>query len=360
MQDNRKEEKMNYFHSKRSGRFWGVLLGLSAVLAFIGVSNVCAAEILVYTALEDDELAIYMKDWEAKYPDIKANIVRDSTGIVTAKLLAEKDNPRADLIWGVSATSLLVCDQVGMLIGYNPKGIEKLKPAFFDQKNKEAHWTGLKAYMTGFVGNTIEMEAKGLKMPQSYADLLDPMYKGYLVMPNPASSGTGFLTVSAILQIMGEDAGWAYLDKLHQNIAVYTHSGSKPAKMAGKGEYPIGISFAYRGFKQKSSGEPVIVAFPKEKSGWEVEANGLIKKPKIKKEAKIFLDWAISNDAYVMYSKVYPIIGSTAVQVTVPDGYPQDPTTQLIDNDFDWAARNRAAILKEWTKRYDGKSEPKS
>ena len=85
------------------------------------------------------------------------------------------------------------------------------------------------------------MKAKNLDMPQSYADLLKPMYKGYLVMPNPASSGTGFLTVSAILQIMGQEKGWDYLDQLHENIAMYTHSGSKPAKMAGKGEFPIGI-----------------------------------------------------------------------------------------------------------------------
>jgi iron(III) transport system substrate-binding protein len=350
---------MKFIRTKTLWRYLGIVLGLAVASAFIGVSGAVAGEILVYTALEDDELAVYMKDWEAKHPDIKVDIVRDSTGIVTAKLLAEKDNPRADLIWGVSATSLLVCDQVGMLAGYNPKGIENLKPAFYDQKNKEAHWTGLKAYMTGFVGNTIEMKAKGLKLPQSYADLLDPMYKGQLVMPNPASSGTGFLTVSAILQIMGEEQGWAYLDKLHENIAVYTHSGSKPAKLAGKGEYPIGISFAYRGFKQKSSGEPVVVGFPKEKSGWEVEANGLIKKPRIKPEAKTFLDWAISDDAFKMYVKVYPIIGSKVVPVTVPDGYPKDPALQLIDNDFDWAAMNRAAILKEWTARYDSKSEAK-
>ncbi len=354
---------MNPFRNQPTSRsvfrLFSWSLGICMILTLVGFSNLFANEILVYTALEDDELAIYLKDWEAKHPDIKAKVVRDSTGIVTAKLLAEKDNPQADVIWGVSATSLLVCDQAGMLAGYNPKGIENLKPEFFDQKNKEAHWTGLKAYMTGIVGNTIELKTKGLKLPQSYADLLDPMYKGHLVMPNPASSGTGFLTVSAILQIMGEEKGWAYLDKLHENIAVYTHSGSKPAKMAGKGEYPIGISFAYRGFKQKSKGEPVETAFPKEKSGWEVEANGLIKKPNIKPEAKTFLDWAISDDAFKMYRKIFPIIGSKAVPVDVPDGYPKDPTTQLIKNDFDWAARNRAAILKEWTKRYDGKSLPK-
>jgi iron(III) transport system substrate-binding protein len=340
-------------------RYLGVVLALAVAGAFVGTVKANAGDLVVYTALEDDELAVYTKDWEAKHPDIKLKIVRDSTGIVTAKLLAEKDNPQADVVWGTAATSLLVCDQVGMLTGYTPKGAENFKPGFYDMKNKEAHWVGIKAYMTGIVGNTIEMEKLGIALPMSYADLIKPEYKGYIVMPNPASSGTGFLTVSAILQIMGEKAGWEYLDKLDQNIAVYTHSGSKPAKMAGKGEFPIGISFAYRGFKQKAAGEPVAIAFPTEKSGWELEANALIKKPKIKPETKVFLDWAVSDDAMKMYAKVYPIINSTTVPVTVPEGYPADPATQLIKNDFDWAAMNRDAILKEWTKRYDSKSEAK-
>ncbi len=318
-----------------------------------------AKDLLVYTALEDDELAIYKKQFKIDHPEINLKIVRDSTGIVTAKLLAEKDNPRADVIWGLSVTSVLVCDNVGMLTGYSPKGLDRFHKGFFDDKNKQAHWVGLKAYMTGFVGNTIEMKKLGLTMPQSYADLIKPEYKGYLVMPNPASSGTGFLTVSAFLQLMGEKKAWDYMDKLHQNIAVYTHSGSKPAKLAGKGEYPIGISFAYRGFKQKAKGEPVVVAFPKEGSGWDLEANALIKKPRIKKEAKVFLDWAISDTMFKHYSKVYPIIAKKGIKVVVPEGYPKDPTKQLIKNDFYWAAKNRARILKEWIKRYDSKSLPK-
>jgi iron(III) transport system substrate-binding protein len=178
-------------------------------------------------------------------------------------------------------------------------------------------------------------------------------------MPNPASSGTGFLTVSAILQVMGEEKAGEYMDQLHENIAMYTHSGSKPAKMAGKGEFPIGISFAYRGFKQRDKGEPVVVAFPAEGSGYEVEANALMKKPRIKKEAKVFLDWAISDEAMAMYAKVYPIV-ATDIAVEAPDGWPADPMSVLIDNDLMWAAKNRKAILKEWIRRYDSKSAPKN
>jgi iron(III) transport system substrate-binding protein len=349
---------MNALNSKNRGHFFGVILGLVALMTVLGFSSLYAGDLLVYTALEDDELAVYIPAFKKAHPDINLNIVRDSTGIVTAKLLAEKDNIQADVVWGTAATSLLICNDLGMLQGYNPKGIEKVRKGMKDGQDDPVRWVGIKAYVTGIVGNTIEMKAKGLVMPQSYADLIKPMYKGQIVMPNPASSGTGFLTVSAILQVMGEEKGWDYMDQLHENIAQYTHSGSKPAKMAGKGEFPIGISFAYRGFKQRADGEPVVIAFPKEGSGFEVEANALMKKARIKKEAKIFLDWAISDEAMAMYAKVYPIV-ATDIKVEAPDGWPADPMSVLIDNDLQWAAKNRKRILNEWIKRYDSKSAPK-
>lgn len=334
----------------------------TTALAAIFMAATCFAqqkEIVVYTALEDDELAVYTKDWAEKNPDIKLKIVRDSTGIVTAKLLAEKANPQADVVWGTAATSLLLCDQNGMLEPYAPAGVEKIKPEFKDAKNKVPHWVGIKAWMTAVVCNTIEMDKLKLPYPQTMDDLLNPKYKGLITMPNPASSGTGFLTVSAVLQMKGEKAGWEYLDKLNDNIAFYTHSGSKPAKLAGKGECVMGISFDYRGVKQKLSGEPVKTVFPKDGSGWDLEANALIKKKDIKPEAKKFLDWAISAGMMKMYSKYYPVVANGEIPEIKDSDYPKDPVKQLIKNDFDWAAANREKILTEWTKRYDSKSEPK-
>lgn len=329
---------------------------LAAITVAMSTLSAKAAEINVYTALEDDELTVYVPAFAKAHPDIKLNIIRDSTGIITARLLAERENPVADVVWGTAATSLLVCEELGMLAPYDPKGVEKIRKGMKDEINSPAHWVGIKAWETGIVGNTIEMKAKGLAMPKSYADLADPKYRGALVMPNPASSGTGFLTVSAILQLMGEEKGWAYLDKLHENMAMYTHSGSAPAKMAGKGEFPIGISFAYRGFKQRAAGEPVEVAFPSEGAGYDVESNALIRKPRVNPAAKTFLDWAISEEAMRMYAKSYPVI-AVELDVPLPEGWPKDPMAVLIKNDLTWAAKNRQRILDEWTRRYDGKSQ---
>lgn len=311
----------------------------------------------IYTAIEDDQLKQYLPSFKKQYPDITLNIVRDSTGVMTAKLLAEKDNPQADLVWGLAATSLLILDSKNMLEAYAPKGVDKVFPEFKDSR-KTPHWVGIDVWETGVIVNTIEIKAKGLKLPESYADLIKPEYKGLITMPHPASSGTGFLTVSAFIQLFGEKKAWEYMEKLHNNIAVYTHSGSKPAKMAGTGEYPVGISFGYRGIMQKSKGEPVETIFPKEGAGWDLEANALMKKKEIKEAAKLFLDWAISKEAMDEYNKNYSII-TVPSNNPIPVGYPKDGKSHLIKNDLKWAAKNRDVILAKWDSKFGAKAEKK-
>jgi iron(III) transport system substrate-binding protein len=347
-------------------------LALSAFIAailFLGgckeekqalAQNQNSGSITVYTALEDELVTEYLQSFSKNYPDIKVNIVRESTGIITARLMAEKDNPQADAVWGTAASSMLVLDERGQLEPYSPEGIERILPQFKSGKPVPT-WVGIDAWETAFIINTVEIEKLGLKAEdiKSYQDLLLPQLKGRIAMSNPNSSGTGFLTVAGALQLNGKDseAGWDYLSKLHENVDQYVHSGSKPAKMAAAGETVIGVSFGYAGISQKAKGAPVIVVFPIEGSGWDMEANALIKKKNINPAAKTFLDWAISDEAMDSYKKNYPII--TTGKGGSYDGFSSDPIKQLIENDFAWTAGNRDAILSKWMGLFDGKSEKK-
>lgn len=312
-------------------------------------------EITVYTALEDELVTTYLADFNAKYPDVKVNIVRESTGIITAKLVAEKDNPQADVVWGTAASSMMILDDMGALRGYAPEGVDRILPEFKSEK-AEPTWVGIDAWETAIIVNTTEAEKLGLPEIKSYQDLLDPKLKGHIVMSNPNSSGTGFLTVSALLQLNGKDsdAGWDYMEALHENVGQYVHSGSKPAKMAAAGECAVGISFGYAGISQKLKGAPVEVIFPEEGSGWDLEANSLIAKDEINPAAYTFLDWAISDSAMALYKENYPII--TVSGVGEYEGYEGNPIDQLIDNDFSWVAANREQILSTWMEKFDGKS----
>ena len=320
-----------------------------------------SGEITVYTALEDEQVSDYLAKFNETYPDITVNVVRESTGIITAKLIAEKDNPQADLVWGTAASSMMVLDDMGALEPYEPEGCDRILPQFKSDKEVPT-WVGIDAWETAFVVNTEELKKLGMEPEEikSYEDLLDPRLKGQIVMSNPNSLGTGFLTVSAILQLKGKDseAGWDYLDQLHENIAQYVHSGSKPAKMAASGECAVGISFGYAGISQRDKGAPVEVIFPEEGSGWDLEANALMKKEEINPAAYTFLDWAISDEAMDLYRVNYPIV--TVENTGTYEGYDSNPLDQLIDNDFSWAAENRENILNEWMEKYDSKSEAES
>lgn len=320
-----------------------------------------SGEITVYTALEDEQVSDYLAKFNETYPDITVNVVRESTGIITAKLIAEKDNPQADLVWGTAASSMMVLDDMGALEPYEPEGCDRILPQFKSDKEVPT-WVGIDAWETAFVVNTEELKKLGMEPEEikSYEDLLDPRLKGQIVMSNPNSSGTGFLTVSAILQLKGKDseAGWDYMDQLHENIAQYVHSGSKPAKMAASGECAVGISFGYAGISQRDKGAPVEVIFPEEGSGWDLEANALMKKEEINPAAYTFLDWAISDEAMDLYRVNYPIV--TVENTGTYEGYDSNPLDQLIDNDFSWTAENRENILNEWMEKYDSKSEAES
>ena len=330
-----------------------------AVVALLAGSVLAKTTLTVYTALEAEELEPLRKAFVAEYPDLDIAWVRDSTGIITAKILAEIDagNPKADIFLGTSATSLLVVDSKGMLLPYAPKGLDKLDARFRDSRNPP-HWVGIDAYAAVICYNTIEAKKFNLPKPSSWQDLLNPVYKNYLVMPNPSSSGTGFLTVSSWLQLMGEDGAWKYMDALHQNMERYTHSGSKPCRLAAAGEVPIGISFAFRGAKLKQKGAPLDLVVPTEGVGWEVEASGILKTSKKIEAAKKLMDWHISLAAMKVYNKFLPILAIPEVAEPV-EHFPPNTMERMIDNDFGWAADNRKRILGEWQKRYDTKSEPK-
>jgi iron(III) transport system substrate-binding protein len=344
----------------RSAGFRFFALAVSALCATLTGRAADAAEMLtVYTAFENEQLQPYKKAFEAAHPDIQIQWVRDSTGIITARLLAEKAKPQADVIWGLAASSLLLLDRDRLLEAYAPAGLENLKPKFRSAKNPPT-WVGNDAWMAAVCFNTIEAEKKGLPKPASWQDLLNPVYKGQLVMPNPASSGTGFLSVSGWLQQMGEAQGWAYMDKLNENIAAYTHSGSKPCKQAAAGEYALGISIEYTGASLKTKGAPIETILPAPGSGWDMEATAIVRGTDQLAAAKKLADFAASKTANELYNTFYAVVAYQGMTKDIPN-YPANAEAMMIpNNDFDWAAVNRERILAEWTKRYDSKSEPKN
>src|SRR3989304_6972243 len=201
---------------------WMVLLISLLIGLFLSASVIAKDKVTVYTSLETDEIVEYLKAARTDLPDLDIDIIRLSTGELGARMLAEKDNPQADCIWGWAVTNTEQFVPLGMLEPYKAKGVEKLEKRFVHPQH---YYAGIDMYIAAFCVNTKVMKEKGLPMPKGWNDLLDPKFKGLIAMPNPAASGTGFLQISSILQMYGakegKEDGWEFLKKLDQNMGQY-------------------------------------------------------------------------------------------------------------------------------------------
>jgi iron(III) transport system substrate-binding protein len=343
----------------RIARLAATLTAVASLGLAAGLAQAQRTELTVYTALETDQLKAYEAGFKQANPGIDIKWVRDSTGVITAKLLAEKANPQADVVMGVAASSMALFNRNGMLEPYRPLNLDAIMSQYRDKANPPA-WVGMDVWGTTICFNTVEAAKRGIPKPETWKDLTKPIYKGQIVMPNPASSGTGFFKVVAWLNLFGDDngkgGGWKYMDALHENIAQYTHSGSRPCAMAGAGEFVVGLSFEYRANTTKARGAPIDLVFPKEGLGWDLEAVAIHKGTKKLDAAKKLVDWATSKDAMLLYGKNFAITAQPGVAAPLAN-IPKDYESRLVKTDFNQMADIRERVLAEWTKRYNAKTE---
>jgi iron(III) transport system substrate-binding protein len=339
---------------RRSLVLTGLALGLGLSLPAEAQQR---TRLTVYTALENEQLAPFKQAAEAAVPGIEIAWVRDSTGIITARLLAERANPRADLVWGLSVFSLLQLEALDMLEPYTPRGAEALR-ANMRSDRSPLTWTGMDAFVSAVCFNTVVAQQRGLPRPTSWADLLDPRFRGQVAMPNPNSSGTGFLTIAGWMGAMGEGGAWDYMTRLHDNVQVYTHSGSAPCNNAARGEYAVGLSFDMRSVALKNQGAPIDIIIPTDGVGFDLEATAILRGTRNAEAARRLADFAVSRPAMELYGRYYALLALPGVEPTVR-GYPAEFATRLVNADFAAIASQRERILREWAQRFDGKSAPR-
>lgn len=325
-----------------------LLVALGLFCWLMAVPAQAATEVTVYTASEPELLQPYTKAFHEAYPDITIKWVRDSAGPILARLLAEKDAPRADAIFGLSLSAVLTLAQYDLFVPYTPQEVDQITPAMRDT-SAAPFWTPMNAWGAAICINKPELEKHKLPMPESWADLADPVYKGHIVMPTPVSSGTALLAINGWRHSMGEEKAWEYMQALHGNIKMYVHSGCKPCQMTAQGEAIIGIASdtCVRPLLQRKA--PIGVVIPKEGVGWDTEIAAVVKTglpdgdPR-REAAKKVVDFAASK----------PVSKLAAENAYIParsdcmSDEAKQQQARFLPVDFAKAAANRDAIITKW------------
>ncbi|MDY6866741.1 MAG: ABC transporter substrate-binding protein [Chloroflexota bacterium] len=282
-----------------------------------------------------------------KATGIKVEYLTMSSGEVITRLMAEKANPQTDIWFGGGSDAFIQAVDEGLLEAYKSPYLENVDPAFRDE---DGFWTGISLVVVGFLGNTERLADKGLELPLTWADLANSAYLNELMASNPNTSGTAYTMVSGILQMLGEDEGWAFLDEMYANIPYLEKSGSAPGKAALAGEYSLGIVPDPHNLPLNNPNAPLVSVFPEDGVLAWPSPVAIVKGGKHPNNAKIFIDWCLSPEGQKVLMVASPRVPTTDVETI--EGVPSLDDLNLIAYDAIYWGTERERVLEEFNQRY--------
>lgn len=302
-------------------------------------------EIEVYTHNDSEEMQDLVADMEEE-TGIKANVLRLSSGEGWSRMESEAPNFGADMQWGMLHSMALKAEREDFLEPYDSPTWDDVPDEFKDEDGK---WYGWSYWFNLIAVNKDLMEEKGLDTPESWEDLTDPQYEGEIVLPDPGTSGTAYLFVSTIMQIMGEDEAWDYFDKLNDNVAQYAKSGDAPAQMVSQGEYAVGITWDQAVFNRIDEGYPLEAIIPSEGIGYDLDVVWMFKDAENREAVEEVIDYIGSEKGMQSSAEHRSMVTKPGIE-----GTDEDIEEFLIDYDAEWAEENRDRIMEEWRSRFSG------
>lgn len=322
-----------------------LVLALAMCAMCVGCGNSGDKQVVnILSANYEEQIALQLDYLQGLFPEAEINITYMSSGKLAAKVQAEGQETEADILLSLSSGYANSLKNEGLLRAYTPQ--TKYKSAYADPEHiilPNGVWAG------AILVNTTELEKLGLPEPHSYKDLLDPQYKGHIVMSNPNSSSTGYFFLHGILNLYGEQEGWAYFDALNENIMLYGESGSIPSSMVEKGEAVIGLGIDYEGMNLAAAGKPVKVIFAQEGAPYDYDTALLVNR---KQEPSDFVLEVMAAITSVEGNAVFNNYNLAVLEGASDRGsYPAD--FSLLDMTGITDADIKAANSAKWGERYE-------
>ena len=317
---------------KRSVKLVCLLL---SVLLLAGVFSACgqkkAQKLVVYAALNEDEMNSFIEKFKAD-TGIEIEVILGGAGEVSARVLAEKDSPNADVLVGGSVDVYEPLAKEGLFVAYDSPNNDVLDTRFNDPNG---FWQGWYMGVLGVVINRDRFDAElkplGLEYPKTWDDLLDERYKNVFVTSNPVTAGGGYIFAACQIFRLGEAGAWEYFKALDQNVHHYYKGAGDCISPVATGEFIVGMSWVHDIYKQVKAGYPIDVVIPEE-TAFEIGGVAVVKGGKNTENAKKFVDWLLTQEVGAMNttnSNRY----SVRADVASPEGLPLLDEVNLVAYD---------------------------
>ena len=285
-----------------SSIFLLILISLSSQLTFAD-ETLPNNELIVYVNFHEEE-AKRLLDLFSYQTDIDYTYLKMTSQNTNKRVINERENPRADIILGGPADNHQFLADMNLLKKYNSAESANIPKQFKSDAN---FWTGIYLGPISIAVNEGLWQKKfsniALEKPKRFTDLLNPAFKGQIVMPDPHTSGTAFTFIASIIQLWGKDKAKNYFKGLDKNVALYTENGFTPARMTALGDYMIAVNFLHDQKLMLRNGFNLSYNIPP-LAGWEIGCVSIIKDSPNPKAAEKFIDYILSKEAALLHQEL--------------------------------------------------------
>ncbi|MFL9675381.1 ABC transporter substrate-binding protein [Pseudomonas marginalis] len=293
-------------------------------------------------------------DWGTQLKAIAAStgvqvpLDNKNSGQSLAQLVAEKAAPVADVVY-YGVTFGLQAQKAGVVEGYKPKGWEQIPAGL---KDPAGQWF---AIHSGTLGIMVNVDALGgLPVPQSWADLLKPQYKGMVGYLDPSSAFVGYVSAVAINRAMGGDLdnfapAIDYFQKLAKNAPIVPKQTAYARVLSG--ELPILLDYDFNAYRARyKDNANVAFVIPKEGSISVPYVMSLVANAPHRANGEKVLDFVLSDQGQALWAKAY-------LRPVRPVTMPAEVAAQFLpDSDYARAGvvdyQKMAAVQEAFAARY--------
>lgn len=279
-----------------------ILLLVLALIVPLFTGCGCRDTVVIYTSAESYRVEHMRQRLQEEFPQLEILIEYMPTGNQAARLLAEGEQTDCDITYDLEYTYLEQMAQAGLLADLSDYDYS----VFLDEVNRSSYY--MADYRNGgaIIINRTVLDKYDLPVPESYDDLLKEEYRGLISMPNPASSGSGYMFLLAMVNSRGEEAAFDYFDRLAENVLQFTSSGSGPVNALIRGEVAIGLGITGTAVNAIHDGADLEILFFDEGSPYALYGQGIIAGKEECPAVREVYDFLYSTYSYENCALFYP------------------------------------------------------
>ena len=271
----------------------------SALLCFAS----CAGKetVIIYTSTENYKMEYMQKRMNEQFPQYNVIIEYKTSGNHAATLQAAGKNAECDIshdleyAYAEQLAAQGILADLTEIVDWSVYVEDVVQSKYYAPEVRNG---------CGIIINTQRLQELGLEKPNSYADLLDPQYKKQISMPNPASSGTGYMFLLSLVNAWGEQEALDYFDQLSANVLSFTSSGSGPVNSLVLGEVAIGLGMMPDAATKIGEGYPLEILTFEEGAPYALYGQAIIEGKQERacvKEVFVFLSTTLTEELCANY-----------------------------------------------------------